>query len=100
MSVQFWPGAQWLFFGHIFATVSLMDEQKHLLGRILELTEENNAMLHKMRRAARWSRLIHIFYWVLIIGSAIGTFYFVQPFIDQFLEIYGNINGGIGNFLK
>ena len=42
-----------------------------ILRDILEKTEENNKLLHKMRRSLIWGRVFRIFYWTLIIGGSI-----------------------------
>ncbi|NQV88207.1 MAG: hypothetical protein HQ402_01445 [Parcubacteria group bacterium] len=75
-------------------------EDKELLEKILNLSEENNKMLHKMKRSMRVTQFVRIIYWIIIIGSAIGAYYYVQPYMDQLLKIYSGMNGGIGSFLK
>jgi len=47
----------------------------------LELSRENNKMLHSMRNSLRWSRVFRIFYWTIIIGSMLGAYYYLQPFL-------------------
>ena len=58
-------------------------ESKKLLQDTFALAEENNKMLHSMRRSMRWQRVMSILYWVFIIGSTIGVFYLIQPYIDS-----------------
>lgn len=64
-------------------------EEKELLKRTLALAEENNDMLRSMQRSMRLQRLMTILYWVFIIGSAIGAYYLIQPYIDS-------ISGAVG----
>jgi hypothetical protein len=59
---------------------------------LLELTRENNKMLHSMIRSARVSRFFRMVYWAFIIGSFIGTYYYLQPYIDQLMQIYGQVS--------
>ncbi len=61
------------------------------------LAEENNKMLHALRRSARISRIISIIYWVLIIGSTVGAYYFIQPYIQQVYGIYSGAQGDLSN---
>ena len=75
-------------------------EDKELLEKILDLTEENNGILHKMRHSMRVAQFVRAIYWIIIIGSAIGAYYYVQPYLDQLLKIYGGMNDGISSFLK
>jgi len=76
-------------------------EEKELLQRSVDLSEENNKMLHSIRRYMRISRIMSILYWVVIIGSAIGAFYLIQPYIEFFTGSYGDVrnsmSGGIGS---
>jgi len=58
-------------------------ETKKILGETLELSKENNKMLRKMRRAMMWTRVVKSIYWVLIIGSMLGAYYYFQPIIDN-----------------
>ncbi len=72
-------------------------ELKETLDKILELTEENNRILRKMRRSIVWGRVLHALYWVIVIGVSVGAFIYVQPFIDAFLQLLGEGNAGIQN---
>ena len=65
-------------------------EEKELLKRTAVLVEENNKMLHSIRNSMRWARVMSILYWVFIIGSAVGAYYLIQPYIDA---ISGGIDG-------
>lgn len=73
-------------------------EDKEFIRRTLELTEENNKILRKMRSAMRWGRAWRIFYWVVVIGISIGAFYFIQPYIEQVLGIYSGLGMDVSKF--
>ncbi len=75
-------------------------EERDLLKRCVELSEENNDILHSMRRSMRLARIMSIMYWVVIIGSAVGAFYLIQPYLESLTGIYGGVNdtvGGLGS---
>lgn len=72
-------------------------EEKKLLERVYELSEENNEMLVSMRRSMRLARIWSIVYWVFIIGSAVGAYYIIQPYIDNILKVYGSASADIQN---
>ncbi len=57
-------------------------EERELLNRVAKMTEENNDMLHAIRRSMRWGTIMRTVYWVLIIGSAVGAFWIIQPYLD------------------
>jgi hypothetical protein len=75
------------------------DESKQLLEKTLEIAQENNTMLHKMRRAQFWSNVVSALYWIFIIGTAIGAYYYLQPYLDQVLKLYDSASATL-NSLK
>ncbi|TAL49539.1 hypothetical protein EPN83_00110 [Patescibacteria group bacterium] len=72
-------------------------EDKRILGRTLELAEENNKMLKKLIRGARWARIVRFIYILIIVGSAVGIFYYIQPYLNQLVETYGSFKEGINS---
>ena len=82
--------------------MTFMDpESKELLKANLELSQENNKMLHAIRRSMQMSRVMSFVYWAFIIGSALGAYYIAQPYIDQVLNLYSGATdtiNGIKNF--
>ncbi len=67
-------------------------EERKMLEEALALARENNVVLKKLRRGAMWGRAMHIVYWVIIIGTTIGAFYFIQPMLEQLGSIYGGFS--------
>ena len=63
-------------------------EEKSLLERTYKLSEENNKILRKMRRSSRISGVIRALYWIVIIGITIGAYYYVQPYLENVLQMY------------
>jgi len=75
------------------------NEQK-LLERIAELTKENNDILLRLQSRARWGTAFKVFYWLVIIGVSIGTFYFVQPYIDSIGTGLNQLQTDVNTFKK
>jgi hypothetical protein len=75
-------------------------ESKKLLEETLELEQENNEILHSMKRSMTWARVMSVVYWLIIIGISIGAFYFIQPYIDQVVKTYGSFSNLIRNLGK
>lgn len=73
-------------------------EEKEMLKKTLELAQENNIMLHSIRRGMRWGRIMKIVYWVIIIGAAVGVYYYITPYIDSAVGAYGNMKGDLKSF--
>lgn len=70
-------------------------EERELLIRSIKLSEENNKMLRGIRRNARLASFLRAFYWLLVIGAAFGTYYFVQPYLDAVLKGYNEMQKGV-----
>ena len=73
-----------------------MDQEvKDTLRKVLELELKNNSMLVSIKRSILWTRVFSVLYWIIIIGVAIGAYYYVQPYIDGVLKAYGGFKGAI-----
>lgn len=70
-------------------------ESKKLLEETVQLSRENNDMLRYMKRSVMVSRIMSFLYWAIIVGSAFGAYYFLQPFIDQMLSLYGGAKNNL-----
>ncbi len=77
-------------------------EIKKLLEKTAQLTEENNVLLRKMNRRARWGSIMHLLYWIVILGFSFSSYYFIQPYLNKILSTYSSfqtnvsgLNGGI-----
>lgn len=73
-------------------------ESKRLLEETFELAKENNEMLQSMKRSMQMARVMSILYWVFIIGSAVGAYYFIQPYVEQVTNIYSGAGDVLKNF--
>ncbi len=77
-------------------------DERELFKRSIALAEENNDILRSIQRSMRLARFMSIVYWLFIIGSAVGAYYLVQPYIDQITNIYGgaksSLDDGVGTF--
>ncbi|MFA5737157.1 MAG: hypothetical protein WCX70_01150 [Candidatus Paceibacterota bacterium] len=69
-----------------------MDEEiKQLLVKNIELGENNKQILTKILRYQRNIQILATLKWLLIILSAVGAFYYLQPFWDSLLSSYKNL---------
>ncbi|PSO46546.1 MAG: hypothetical protein BRC24_01385 [Parcubacteria group bacterium SW_4_46_8] len=74
-----------------------LKEMEEMVRENRQLAEENNELLHKIYRSVIWRRIISIMYWVLIIGIAVGAFYFLQPIIAPFVDVYDQFRSGFSS---
>jgi hypothetical protein len=70
-------------------------EEKELLKRIAENVEENNEMLHAIRRSMRWSSIMRWVYWILIIGASVGSLWIIQPYLNSLNDTYSNAQSSV-----
>ena len=80
-------------------------EERELLEKSVSLAEDNNKVLHSMRRSMRTAGIMRAIYWIFIIGSAVSAYYFLEPYIDQIKNAYSkaeetlnNLKSGQSNF--
>lgn len=66
-------------------------EEKVLLERTLKLSEENNVILQKMQKTARWAILWGFIKVAIIVVPLIIGFVYLQPFLEQFEKIYTKV---------
>lgn len=73
-------------------TVSMNPEEHKMLEEVLALSRENHQLVTKLHRSIMWGRVFHGLYWFVIIGATIGSFYFIQPYVDSLKEVYGGVS--------
>jgi hypothetical protein len=73
-------------------------DEKEMLKKTLELAGEYNKMLHSIRRNMFWGRVTSTVYWIIIIGAAVGVYYYIDPYINSAISAYGNMKGDIKTF--
>lgn len=61
------------------------------IDHLEKLTRENNRILHKVRNQMRLGVIMRGLWWVFIIGSFLGIYYYLQPFLDQIGTTYDEI---------
>ncbi|MCX6712990.1 MAG: hypothetical protein NTY66_02150 [Candidatus Vogelbacteria bacterium] len=69
------------------------EDIKELLEADIELNKENNEMLKGMARSARWGLIFSVVKWAIIIGGALGVYYY---FGQMFESVYGQYNNLLG----
>ena len=70
-------------------------EDKNIIRENLEVAQENQKMLKKIRRSMFLGNVTRIFYWIIIIGASLGAYYFLQPYIDSARETFRQIQSGV-----
>jgi hypothetical protein len=69
--------------------------EKELLQKTYDLAEENNKILHEIRRSNRLSSFFRVIYWIIIIVTAYGAYWFIQPYINVATAAYKSLQNDI-----
>jgi len=64
---------------------------RELLKRNLEASKDNNRLLKKIARVYKWQIIFSLIKWGIIIGSAFGLYYFLQPYLETLTGTYSEI---------
>ena len=72
-------------------------EEKSLLERLVKMSEDNNKVLHSLRRSNRISTLLHVFYWVVIVVLSLGSYYFIEPYMKMLPNVIGAVQGDVSS---
>jgi hypothetical protein len=72
-------------------------EERELLNRVAKTVDENNEMLHKIRSSMRWASVMRWVYWIFIIGSAVGAFWLIQPYLNSLTNAYTGTQNSTAN---
>ncbi|HEY4515704.1 MAG TPA: hypothetical protein VJH67_00755 [Candidatus Paceibacterota bacterium] len=75
-------------------------EDRDLLRRTFELSQKNSKILESIKKSMFWGRVMRYVYWAILLGAAVGAYYFIEPYVDQMLEVYGGVKGSINNLFQ
>ena len=65
--------------------------EKDKIDELLDLTRENNRILRSMHRRMLWSQVFTFIYWLVILGVAGWSFYYLQPYVTKYMNTYQTI---------
>ena len=75
-----------------------MDEEtKSLLEESLAIGKDNRRMLKKLLSYRRLEAIYSVLKWVIVLGIGLWTYYYLQPYLDQVLAAYNQLNGVFQN---
>lgn len=68
-------------------------ETREMIETTLELARENNKMLRKVRGVQQREMVWRVAKTIVIVGVALGVFYFLEPLVNQIISTYSSIFG-------
>jgi hypothetical protein len=77
---------------------SMDDEDKKKLDRVLELAEENNKYIRKVRSTQKTNQMVKAIYWTVIIVFMLGGFIYLKPYFKTLSGLYSGVNNADGGF--
>lgn len=75
-------------------------EDRDVLRRVLELSQKNNKALVSIQRSMFWGRVYRYIYWIIIAGVAVGAYYYLEPYINGVLQVYGSLKDNVTNIFQ
>lgn len=76
------------------------EDLKVLLRENLEVSRESLKILKKINRGRVLSGVFSALKWVIIIGISFGAYYYIEPFLSSYLDIFKNLSSGVENIGK
>jgi hypothetical protein len=59
------------------------DEERKMLEKVLQISEQTNRVVRRMRREVIFGRIFHLLYWVIILGVAYAGYYYIKPYLGS-----------------
>jgi len=63
------------------------------IEKLIDLVQENNQILRKMRRSQQIASFMRVLYWLIILGVGFWTFYILQPYIQGLQDLWQGMSG-------
>lgn len=70
-----------------------IEELKELVRQNIALTQDNNKLLHSIRRGEWFSRTMRMLWILLLVGASVYSYFYLQPYLAQITEFYSNLQG-------
>ncbi|HQV64827.1 MAG TPA: hypothetical protein PKZ56_01180 [Candidatus Paceibacterota bacterium] len=75
------------------------DSTKKLLNETYRISQENQALLKKIDRRQRYSIYWRALLFIAAVASALGVYYYFQPYVDQVVDIYDQAQSTFSSFI-
>lgn len=71
-------------------------EEHRMLVETRDLAIENAKAIRSLKRSHTATVVFRVIYWAVVIGTAFGAYYFIQPYVNMLKDSVGSV-GGIGS---
>ena len=76
------------------------EELKVLLRENIEVSKESLKILKKINRGRIWGNVFSVLKWTFIIGLSFGAYYYIEPFLSQYVDMLKGLASGVENIGK
>lgn len=76
------------FFFQADVIIKNMELSEKEIDELMTLARENHRMLRRMRRNMVWSQIFTFIYWLVILGVAGASYYYLQPYVEKYWSVY------------
>jgi Trk-type K+ transport system membrane component len=74
------------------------DHLEEKLDKLTKTVEEDHKMIRSLYVRARLASILRIIYLLIIIGTAVGAYYFLDPYLKKIMDLYDGIKGAQSTF--
>lgn len=75
----------------------ILEENQKLLRENLDISRKNAERIQKIQGNMRRSMIVRFIYWGIVVGIALGAFYFIRPYIQTVTDTYNQTRDYINN---
>ena len=68
------------------------------LDDMYKLVQENHEVLQDLLRRERLASFGRILYWILVLGTLFGAYYYIRPVVEIFIPKMGSFNDALDKF--
>ncbi|KKT20147.1 MAG: hypothetical protein UW04_C0036G0013 [Parcubacteria group bacterium GW2011_GWB1_43_8] len=73
------------------------EELKVLLRENIEVSKESLKILKKINRGRIFGNIFSVLKWTLILGLSFGTYYYIEPFLSQYVDMLKGLASSVEN---
>ncbi len=70
----------------------MLPEERDMLERVLQISEQNNRILRKIHREAVIRKFTRVIYLIVIIAIALVTYYYIKPYTTDVLKAFKTVD--------
>lgn len=82
----------------LYSLRAMPEDIEKKIEELTRMVAENTRVVKKIRSVQKWNNIWTLLRYVIIIGLAIGAFYFVEPYYKQVQDLYAKGSAQFNSF--